>query len=199
MTRIYACSSNPGKLREFGLMASELGLADIELLPLPDLSAIPPPEETGSTFEANAAQKAVYYSQFTAEMVLADDSGIELDALAGAPGIFSARYAGTGATSQANNELLLLSMQGKQNRTARFICAVALARAGDVKHVVRGSVEGELLDVANGGSGFGYDPLFRYPPFACSFGELDDARKFSVSHRGNALRKIFAWLSENQL
>lgn len=195
---IYACSSNPGKLREFQLVATELGMTGFDLLTLPGLKAIEPPEEIGKTFEENARLKAVYYSKLTTEMVLADDSGLEVDALGGAPGVYSARYAGASATDQANNELLLRNMAGMPDRTARFVCAISLARQGAVLHTVRGSVEGQLLETASGGNGFGYDPLFFYPPLQCSFGELDDKRKFSVSHRGNALRKTFAWLSRHQ-
>jgi XTP/dITP diphosphohydrolase len=194
VTQIYACSTNAGKLREFGLVASELGLTEFDLHPLPRLKEIEAPDETGSTFEENAAQKAIYYSQFTDKMVLADDSGIEVDALHGAPGVYSARYAGEGASGRQNNELLLEKMQGQTNRGARFVCAISLARTGRVLHTVRGTVQGILLHAPQGSNGFGYDPLFFYPSFDCSFGELDDTRKFAVSHRGDALRKTFAWL-----
>lgn len=193
---IYACSSNPGKLREFGLAASQFPAATITLRPLPGLKDIPPPEETGNTFEANATQKALYYSRFTSETVLADDSGIELDALGGAPGVHSARYAGPGATAEDNNRLLLANMSRQTNRAARFICAIALAKQERLIHLVRGVVEGQLLAVPSGPNGFGYDPLFFYPPFATSFGELDDVRKFAVSHRGNALRQLMTLLAK---
>lgn len=194
MRQIYACSSNPGKLRDFRVAAAELDLTGIALAPLPDLKDIAPPDETGDTFEQNASDKAIYYSQFTREIVLADDSGLEVDALGNAPGIHSARYAGPHATDQANNQLLLQNMRGKTNRRARFVCAIALARREQLLHVVRGSVEGELLTEARGIHGFGYDPLFFYPPFGRTFGEVDDALKFSVSHRGTALRQLLAWL-----
>lgn len=187
MKTVYACSSNPGKLREFGLAA------------LPGLKDIPPPEETGDTFEENAAAKAVYYSTFTDEIVLADDSGIEVDALGGAPGVYSARYAtppreNRHAQDAANNELLLKNMTGQPNRTARFVCVIALAQKGKVLHVVRGFVEGELMESLQGKHGFGYDPLFFYPPFGCTFAEVEGPRKFEVSHRGLALRQAIGWL-----
>jgi len=190
MRTVYACSSNPGKLREFGLPA------------LPGLKDIPPPEETGDTFEANAAEKAIYYSTFTDEIVLADDSGIEVDALGGAPGVYSARYAtppreDRHAQDAANNALLLKNLQGQPNRTARFICAIALAQKGKVLHVVRGFVEGHVIESLEGTLGFGYDPLFFYPPFGCTFAEVDGPRKFEVSHRGSALRQAMAWVSSN--
>ncbi len=195
METIFACSSNPGKLREFQLVASELGITGFDLVKLPGLKEIAPPEENGITFEENAGLKALHYSSLTSNLVLADDSGLEVDALGGAPGVYSARYAGPSATDQLNNELLLDNMANEANRAARFVCAIAIARQGQVLHTVRGVVEGQLLNSAAGPHGFGYDPLFYYPPFACSFGELDDKRKFSVSHRGNALRNLFLWLS----
>ena len=194
MTQIYACSSNAGKLRDFALVAGELGLTGISLLPLPGLDEIVPPAETGDTFEQNASAKALYYSHFTEEIVLADDSGLEVDALGGAPGIHSARYAGPGATDEANNLLLTENMSGKTNRDARFVCAIALAKQARVMHVVRGTVDGQLLEGPRGTNGFGYDPLFFYPPFKASFGELDESRKFNVSHRGNALRYLLSRL-----
>jgi len=199
---VYACSSNAGKLREFALAAGGLGSASFQLVPLPGLKEIAPPDETGETFEANAAQKAVYYSGFTDEIVLADDSGLEVDALGGAPGVFSARYAmphreDRHAQDAANNALLLENMRDKADRTARFVCVIALARQGRVLQVVRGFVEGRLLKAARGLHGFGYDPLFFYPPFECSFAELDGPRKFGVSHRSSALRQAVAWLSSH--
>ncbi len=200
MRQIYACSSNAGKLREFALVASQLGSDAMTLASLPGLKDISPPDETGETFEENAAAKAEYYSGFTSEIVLADDSGIEVDALGGAPGVYSARYAtphlpDRQAQDAANNLLLLQNMQDKSDRTARFVCAIALAQQGKVLHVVRGTVEGQLLRAPRGANGFGYDPLFFYPPFECSFAELDGPRKFGVSHRGAALRQVVAWLN----
>jgi XTP/dITP diphosphohydrolase len=194
VTQIYACSSNAGKLRDFALVAGELGLTGLSLLPLPALNEIAPPEETGDTFERNACAKALYYSHFTDEIVLADDSGLEVAALGGAPGIHSARYAGPGATDEANNLLLTENMSGQTNRDARFVCAIALAKQGSVMHVVRAAVKGQLLERPRGTNGFGYDPLFFYPPFEASFGELDESRKFNVSHRGNALRDLLSHL-----
>jgi XTP/dITP diphosphohydrolase len=196
MRTVYACSSNPGKLREFALVAEESGIV---LVALPGLKDIAPPEETGNTFEANAAEKALYYSTFTNEIVLADDSGIEVDALNGAPGVYSARYATPAledrhAQDAANNELLLKNMRGTEDRSARFVCTIALARQGKVLHVTRGTVEGVVIDTRQGTEGFGYDPLFFYPPFGCTLAEIDGARKFSISHRGAALRQAIAWL-----
>jgi XTP/dITP diphosphohydrolase len=195
MTAIYACSSSVGKMRDFQLVASELSVSDFELLPLPGLKDIAAPEETADTFEENAADKARYYSQFTDQMVLADDSGLQVAALGGAPGVRSARYAGTGATDEAKNHLLLENMLGKIHREAKFVCALALAQRGQSLCVVTGDVNGELLTTRRGAHGFGYDPLFFYPPFQATFAELDDARKFKVSHRGTALRQMLRWLA----
>lgn len=196
MKIIYACSSNAGKLRDFQLVTSELGVSEFELLPLPGLKEIAAPEETGHTFEENAMAKAIYYSQFTQEVVLADDSGLEVDALGGAPGVHSARYAGPEATDLGNNELLLQNMLDQKQRRARFVGAIALAQHGRVQHTTRAAVEGELTYAARGMNGFGYDPLFFYPPFDATFGEVDDAKRFSVSHRGLALRQTVAWIAK---
>jgi XTP/dITP diphosphohydrolase len=182
--KIYCATSNPGKLREFRLAGEVLGI-DIE--PLADMKSIAAPEENGATFEENARIKAAYYSRFAPGPLFADDSGLEVDALGGAPGVHSARYAG-GAGDQANNRLLLDRLGDNPHRTARFVCVIALAEAGIVRATFRGTVEGQILYEALGPAGFGYDPLFYYPPFGCSFGEVDGEKKFAVSHRGNALR-----------
>ena len=189
--KIYCATGNPGKLREFQLAGEVL---DVDVVPLAGLKDIPAPEEHGSTFEENACLKAAYYSRFAPGPLFADDSGLEVDALGGAPGVYSARYAGPNATDQANNELLLQRLGGNPHRTARFVCVIALAEAGDVKMTFRGEVEGEILHSARGPGGFGYDPLFYYAPFGCSFGEVDGPKKFDVSHRGKALRALLKYL-----
>ena len=189
--KIYCASGNAGKLREFRLAGELLGI-DIE--PLPGIQSLEAPEETGTTFEENACLKAVYYSRFAAGPLFADDSGLEVDAVDGEPGVYSARYAGQHATDEANNGLLLERLADKSDRKGRFVCVIALAEAGVIRATFRGTVEGEILREASGPRGFGYDPLFFYPPFEASFGEVDDASKFSVSHRGNALRLLLASL-----
>lgn len=189
--KLYCATGNAGKLREFQLAATVLGIA---IEPLPDLKSIPAPEENGATFEANARLKAEYYSRFAPGLLFADDSGLEVDALGGAPGVYSARYAGVGATDAGNNRLLLDRLADKESRTARFVCVIALAEGGVARETFRGTVEGEILREARGAAGFGYDPLFDYPPFACSFGEVDGERKFDVSHRGKALRAMLRYL-----
>lgn len=198
MTKLYACSTNPGKIREFILAARQCGATGVVLEPLPALKTIPPPEETGRSFDENAQIKAIYYSQFTDDAVFSDDSGLEVFALNGAPGIYSARYAGPGATDVANNELLLRRLESESDHRARFICAITVARRRQILHSFRATVEGEILMAPRGNNGFGYDPLFFYPPFERTLAEVSDDEKFSVSHRGKAIREMLSWFSQTQ-
>lgn len=191
---IYCATTNPGKLREFRRAAGHFGAA-FQVEPLPGLGSIEPCPETGATFAENAAAKARYYGGQTAGFLFVDDSGLEVDALGGAPGVYSARFAGEGATDAENNALLLRKLQGVDKRTARFVCVVALAKGAELVATFRGDVEGEILHAPAGPNGFGYDPLFYYPPFGCSFGEAAAERKMSVSHRGQALEAMFGFLS----
>jgi len=181
--RLYCATTNPGKLREFQKALSDA----FEVESLPGLESISSCEETGTTFEENAIQKALYYSRYCDGPLFVDDSGLEVDALGGAPGVYSARFAGPDATDEANNRLLLDRMRGVADRTARFVCVVALAKAGNLLRTFRGEVEGALLEEPRGQNGFGYDPLFFYPPFGCTFGEAPLERKMEVSHRAQAL------------
>ncbi|HZU26909.1 MAG TPA: RdgB/HAM1 family non-canonical purine NTP pyrophosphatase [Bryobacteraceae bacterium] len=192
--KLYCATTNPGKLREFRLALE----AWFDVQPVPGLASIPAPDETGDTFEHNAAEKAIYYSAHAPGPVFTDDSGLEVDALGGAPGVFSARYAGAGATDEANNRLVLERMQGVADRTARFVCVIALAREGRLLRTFRGVVEGILTDAPRGPNGFGYDPLFFYPPFACTFGEAPLTEKMKVSHRSRALASMRDWLVAEQ-
>jgi XTP/dITP diphosphohydrolase len=194
--KILCATGNPGKLREFRLAGELLGV-DVEALP--ELKKITAPEETGATFEENARLKAAYYSQFAPGLLFADDSGLVVDALGGEPGVYSARYAGEHATDEENNRLVLQRLGDNRDRTARFVCVIALAQGGEVVETFRGEAEGELLREARGPAGFGYDPLFYYPPFGCSFGEVDGEKKFGVSHRGNAVRAMFDWVTTSYL
>lgn len=189
---LYVASSNQGKLRDFRAAATACSLL---IKPLPKLMVIPAPEENGLSFAANAALKAVYYSRFAAgEMVVADDSGLEVDALGGAPGVHSARFSGEHSTDQANNLLLLEKLRGVANRSARFVCVIALVEGERLRGVFRGAVAGVILDEPRGSSGFGYDPLFYSPALGLTFGEAPAERKFSLSHRGQALRAMLAAL-----
>lgn len=194
ITPIYVCSSNRGKLHDFATAARANGAPDI-IKPLPGLEQIAAPEENGSSFEENAITKALYYSWLTSGFVLADDSGLEVDALHGAPGVHSARYAGPNATDTDNNDLLLRNLGDSAQRSARFVCVLALAREGQILLTAQGIVEGAILAATRGTGGFGYDPLFFYPPLQRSFGELTPQEKLGVSHRGSALRNVFKDLS----
>ena len=190
MPSIRCATSNPGKLREFRMAAEHLGFRDIEILPLDNLKSIAPPEEESETFEENAIEKALYYSVFCEEPLFADDSGLEVDALGGEPGVYSARYAGASATDRDNNRLLLEKVKDKTDRTARFVCVIALAQRGKLLGTFRGAVEGRIIDEERGSYGFGYDPMFYYEPFGCTFGEAQADRKMNVSHRGLALLSL---------
>jgi XTP/dITP diphosphohydrolase len=184
---VYCATSNPGKLREFQLAAPDF---DVRALP----KSVPPPDETGDTFEANAIEKAVAYGQHVEGYLFADDSGLEVDALKGAPGVHSARYAGDDATDAANNALLLERLRDVENRTARFVCVIALVHDSKLVKTFRGSVEGRIIDQARGAGGFGYDPLFYCPAFGCTFGEAAIEQKMQVSHRAQALAAMFTYL-----
>jgi len=189
--KLWCATGNPGKLREFRLAAE--GRA-VELDLLPDFQLLPSCEENGRTFEENAVIKATHYGPYVPGLLFADDSGLEVDALGGAPGVYSARYAGPGATDPANNQLLLERLRGVEDRTARFVCTIALMDRTRLVGTFRGAVEGRILDEERGSGGFGYDPLFYYPPFGCTFGQASAERKFTVSHRGQALRQMLAFL-----
>jgi XTP/dITP diphosphohydrolase len=171
------------------------GLPPVEIKLLPGFAAIPVPVEDGATFEENALIKARHYGRHTAGLLFADDSGLVVDALDGAPGVRSARYSGAGATGQSNNRLLLEKLRGVERRTAAFVCAIALVEGGEPVGVFRGRVEGVILEEPRGGNGFGYDPLFFYPPFGCTFGEAGEEAKFGVSHRGQAMREMLRYLA----
>jgi len=188
---VYCATGNPGKLREFRLAAERFA---VEILELPDFKHLPACEETGSTFEENAILKARYYGRHAPGLLFADDSGLEVDALDGQPGVISARYAGSGATDAMNNALLLGNMRGRDDRSARFVCVIALANRGELIRTFRGVVEGEMLDAPRGDEGFGYDPLFYFPPYGRSFGEVSVDEKMAVSHRGTALTALFRYL-----
>lgn len=190
--KLYCATTNPGKLREFQLALRQA--TGVESLS--GLEGIAPCEETGITFEENAIQKALYYSKHCDGLLFVDDSGLEVDALGGAPGVYSARFAGSGATDAANNQLLLDRMRGVAHRTARFVCVVALAEQGRLVRTFRAEVEGILLEASAGSNGFGYDPLFFYPPFGCSFAQAPLEKKMKVSHRAQALRQMREYLEK---
>jgi len=189
--RLYCATTNPGKLREFRIALA----GSIDLEALPSLASISVCEETGTTFEENAIQKALYYSKHSDGYLFAEDSGLEVDALDGQPGVYSARFAGPGAADEDNNRLLLERMRGVPGRTARFVCVAALAKSGQLVRTFRGEVEGRLAEEPRGSNGFGYDPLFFYPPFGCTLGEAPLDRKMEVSHRSKALKAMLDFLT----
>src|SRR5664280_705652 len=191
LTRLYCATGNAGKLREFR-MAADSARIEIELLP--GYRELPAAVEDGATFEENAIKKALHYGPHAAGLLFADDSGLEVEALGGAPGVYSARFSGPHATDDSNNRLLLEKLHGVANRKARFVCKIALVEGERVVGVYHGAVEGTILDEPRGFGGFGYDPLFYCPAFGCTFGEAAGERKFSLSHRGQAVRAMLARL-----
>jgi XTP/dITP diphosphohydrolase len=194
---LRCATSNPGKLREFRLAGEHFGAGRFDVRTIEGLPEIELPEETGTTFEENAVQKAIFYGEQTRGWLFVDDSGLEVAALGGAPGVYSARYAGSEATDATNNALVLERLDGVTDRSAQFVCVIALARDGQVERTFRGVVRGHITEQARGPNGFGYDPLFYYEPFGCTFGEAAPGEKMKVSHRAQALRKMFEYLAES--
>jgi XTP/dITP diphosphohydrolase len=199
MKRIFIATSNPGKLCDFAGAARAHG---VTIEALPGFESLPPVIEDGHTFEDNARKKAAQYSRSApSEVVLADDSGLEVDALNGAPGVQSARYAclegndHTNSDDDANNARLLRELRTVPlaQRTGRFVCILVAASNGEILATFRGTVEGIILDSARGTYGFGYDPLFYFPPLRKTLAELTPVEKASVSHRGAAFRQFLDW------
>jgi non-canonical purine NTP pyrophosphatase (RdgB/HAM1 family) len=189
---LLLASSNPGKLREYRALAAEhTAEAAIDLLP--NFSDFPAFPEDAPTFAENAAGKALHYSHFTNEIVFADDSGLVVAALGGAPGVHSARYAGEHASDADRNTKLLNELREKTGsaRGAKFVCVIAAARQGKMLAVVSDSVEGTIAGEPRGTNGFGYDPLFFPAPLKKTFAELTEAEKNKLSHRGKAFRKLY--------
>jgi XTP/dITP diphosphohydrolase len=186
--RIALASSNAGKLREY----LELAGPHIRVELLPNFRDLPPFDESAPTFAENAAGKALHYSRHTRELVLADDSGLVVPVLGGAPGVHSARYAGPDATDVDRYRKLLREMQGKEGNTRRahFVCVIAIAREGQAIAVVSDRVQGVLTNEPRGSGGFGYDPIFLFPELGRTYAELTSAEKNRYSHRGKAFRKI---------
>lgn len=200
MKHILIATSNAGKLRDFAGAAAPFG---IEIATFPNFVSLPTVVEDGRTFEENARKKAESYSrEVPGEMVLADDSGLEVDALKGAPGVHSARYAAdaphlmdNNTDDEANNTRLLRELKdvAPDKRTGRFVCVIAVARDGQTLQVFRGEVEGTILNRPRGTNGFGYDPLFYFPQIQKAFAELTPEEKAQYSHRGVAFRQFIAW------
>jgi XTP/dITP diphosphohydrolase len=197
---VLIATSNQGKLRDFAGAASAHG---IRIEAMPGFSSLPPVVEDGLTFEANARKKAEQYSLAApGELVLADDSGLEVDALGAGPGVHSARYAAQDPAKEdvntddhANNAKLMRELRGipAAQRTGRFVCVIVAARDGNTLGVFHGSAEGVILDAPRGDNGFGYDPLFYFPEISKTFAELSVEEKANYNHRGQAFRRFLEW------
>ena len=204
--KLYLATSNPGKLRELGALARAEGF---ELAPLPDYDRLPRFPENEPSFALNALEKALHYSRVAASnisprqepggsevFVIADDSGLIVDALGGRPGPHSARYAGPQATDADNNRKLLEELRGvpEAKRAARYLCMLALAERDRLLALFSDSCAGRILEAPRGAAGFGYDPLFFFPPLGKTMAELEVGEKNRHSHRGKAFRKLLAYL-----
>ena len=195
MIRILVATTNGHKVREIRELLDGAPIELVTLAAWPDVAA---PEETGSTFGENARAKARYYAAATGELTVAEDSGLEIDALDGAPGVESARYGGVDSSYPEKFALIYdaLRRRGAADSAARFVCAVALARGSEILFETRGTVEGRIAAEPRGTGGFGYDPIFFYPPYGETLAEAGD-RKAAVSHRGAAFRTLRAYLQSH--
>lgn len=196
MIKLLIATQNRGKIAELKNLFAEIPVSVIDLSSFPEL---PAPEETGKTFAANASLKADYYAEKTGLTALADDSGLEVDALGGAPGIFSARYGGTNASDADRISKLLSELKDfpSQKRTARFVCAIAVSQGiGKTLKIVEGICGGHIAFEASGSNGFGYDPIFIPEDFTETFAQLSPLVKQKISHRAIATSKIVAFLRD---
>lgn len=195
MTRLVLATSNPNKVREIRAL---LDGVPVDVVGLEVFGGVEPPEETGVTFEDNAALKARYYAAVTGLPAIAEDSGLEIDALSGRPGVESARFGGADSSYPEKFAALyaMLDAAGGRESTARFVCAVALADGDEIRFATRGTVEGRISPTPRGAHGFGYDPIFFYPPEGRTLAEVSDDVKRAVSHRGAAFRALRAWLEQ---
>jgi XTP/dITP diphosphohydrolase len=193
MRHLVVATTNHGKLREIERLLDGIPFSLVNLAGWPDFV---PPEETGRTFAENARLKALYYARLTGELTVAEDSGLEIDALGGSPGVESARFGGASSSYPEKFALIYDALRAKNVGTsdARFVCALALARGAEVLFETRGAVEGTIAPEPRGAGGFGYDPIFYYPPFGCTLAEAGD-RKSEVSHRAKAFSKLRTYLT----
>jgi len=190
--RLALASSNPGKLREY----AELAVPGIQIELVSDFGELPPYDESALTFAENAAGKALHYSRHASEVVLADDSGLVVPALGGAPGVHSARYAGADATDADRCAKLLRAMAAMEGdaRRAHFVCVIAIARNGKAIAIVSDRADGTITNEPRGTRGFGYDPVFLFPQLRLTYAELSRDQKNLYSHRGKAFRKLVSFL-----
>ena len=191
--RLLLATTNAGKVAEIADLLSE---TDWQVVPLPD--GVPEYEETGDTFEANARGKALFYSQWTGLPALADDSGLEIDALGGEPGVYSARYVDPDIPQSRRNELVVEKLEGlpPERRGARFVCHLVLAVGDRIVHETTGTCEGVIAEAPRGEGGFGYDPIFSVPVLDRTFAELSREAKSAQSHRGRAVRPMVEFLRQ---
>jgi XTP/dITP diphosphohydrolase len=195
MQTLLVATTNPGKLREIRALMAD---APVKLIGLTDLAPVDEPEETGATFEENARLKARYYAAHSGMWTVAEDSGLVVDALGGEPGVRSARFLRADASypERFSEIFRRLDAQPGFPRTARFVAALACVGDGAVVYETTGSVEGEIARVARGTSGFGYDPIFYYPPYGKTLAEVSEEEKIAVAHRGIAFRNFAQWLAQ---
>ena len=191
--RLLVATTNTGKLRE---IRSLLGGSAVELITLRDLDPIEEPEETGATFEDNARLKALYYAARSGLTTVAEDSGLVVDGLDGEPGVRSARFLRSDASYPERFAEIFRRLAGPpaKNRAARFVCALAVVEGGAIVFEARGTVEGEIAQHARGTHGFGYDPIFYYPPYGATLADVAEDAKLAVAHRGQAFRALAEWL-----
>lgn len=189
MGKLLIATTNPNKLREIRPL-----LPGIELVSLADIDPIPEPEESGATFWENARIKALAYAAGSGLTAVAEDSGLVVDAMDGAPGVLSARFMGASTPYPERFTEIFRRLDGRE-RTARFVTALAVASGRTIVFETETAVEGEIAPVPAGAHGFGYDPIFRYPPFACTTAQLPDRDKAVVSHRARAFRDLRRWLA----
>jgi len=199
MPRLAVATTNRGKLREIAEMLKGLPFEIVTLADWPDIAA---PEENGRTFAENARLKALYYAAHTGELTVAEDSGLEIDELGGAPGIESASFGGPDSSYAEKFDLIYSRLRANgpgdaAGSPARSVCALALVRDGRILFESRGVVEGRIAPEPRGSGGFGYDPIFFYPPFGCTLAEAGD-RKAAVSHRGEAFRALRGFLERGR-
>ena len=197
MRRLVVATTNRGKLKEIAQLLAGIAGDTVELVTLADFPAVIPPQETGRTFAENARLKALYYARHTGELTVAEDSGLEIDALDGAPGIESARYGGEQSTYPEKFAVIYDALKARTaaGSTARLVCALALIKDEEVLFETRGTVEGEIAPEPRGAGGFGYDPIFFYPPYGCTLAEATAEQKAAVSHRGRAFRDLGLYLT----
>ncbi|HBN82479.1 MAG TPA: non-canonical purine NTP pyrophosphatase [Clostridiales bacterium] len=195
MKKVVVATKNKGKLKEIKEILKEF---DFDVISMEEAGKFDDIEETGGSFEENAIIKASHIQKLTDTMVIADDSGLEVDALNGEPGVYSARYAGEHANDLKNNQKLLEALKDvpEEKRTARFVCAIAVALDGQSVFTVRGTVEGLIEQAPVGTNGFGYDPLFYLPQHGKTMAQLSPDEKNKISHRGNALISMVAELKK---